>query len=196
MLYEVITLHLGHIRNNLLGDSVSRILKAAGNNIIKVNLINDRGIHICKSMLAWMKWGKNSTPASTGLKGDKLVGDYYVLFDKEYKKQIAELKEAGQTDDEANANAPLILEAREILKKWESGDAEILKIWNMMNSWVYEGFEQTYNNLGITFDKLYYESQTYLLGKEIVHKGLNDGVFVQDEDTSVWIDLTNSYNFV
>jgi len=184
-------LHLGHIRNNLLGDSVSRILKAAGNNIIKVNLINDRGIHICKSMLAWMKWGKNSTPASTGLKGDKLVGDYYVLFDKEYKKQIAELKEAGQTDDEANANAPLILEAREILKKWESGDAEILKIWNMMNSWVYEGFEQTYNNLGITFDKLYYESQTYLLGKEIVHKGLNDGVFVQDEDTSVWIDLTN-----
>ncbi|MDD3687650.1 MAG: arginine--tRNA ligase, partial [Bacteroidales bacterium] len=184
-------LHLGHIRNNLLGDSVSRILAAAGNNVIKVNLINDRGIHICKSMLAWMKWGNNETPETTGKKGDKLVGDYYVRFDKEYKAQIAELKDAGQTDDDAAANAPIMLEAREILIKWEQGDSEILKIWNMMNSWVYAGFDQTYKNLGISFDKLYYESQTYLLGKDIVKKGLDQGIFVQDDDNSVWIDLTN-----
>ncbi len=184
-------LHLGHIRNNLLGDAISKILKAAGNNIIKVNLINDRGIHICKSMLAWIKWGNNSTPETTNLKGDKFVGDYYVLFDKEYKKQIAELIATGQTEEQANANAPLILEAREILKKWEAGDAETLRIWNMMNSWVYKGFEQTYKSLNISFDKLYYESQTYLLGKKIVNKGLDEGIFVQDEDTSVWIDLTN-----
>lgn len=184
-------LHLGHIRNNLLGDSVSRILAAAGNNVIKVNLINDRGIHICKSMLAWMKWGNNDTPETTGKKGDKLVGDYYVRFDKEYKVQIAELKDAGQTEDDAAANAPIMLEAREILIKWEQGDSEILKIWNMMNSWVYAGFDQTYKNLGISFDKLYYESHTYLLGKDIVKKGLDQGIFVQDADNSVWIDLTN-----
>lgn len=183
-------LHLGHIRNNLLGDSVAKILKAAGNNVIKVNLINDRGIHICKSMLAWMKWGNNETPETTGKKGDKLVGDYYVRFDKEYKIQITELKSAGKTDDEATANAPLMLEARDILRKWESGDAEILKIWNMMNSWVYAGFEETYKTLGISFDKLYYESQTYLYGKEIVKKGLEQGIFTQDPDSSVWIDLT------
>jgi arginyl-tRNA synthetase len=184
-------LHLGHIRNNLLGDSVSRILKAAGNNVVRVNLINDRGIHICKSMLAWIKWGNDSTPALTGIKGDKFVGDFYVLFDKEYKKQIAELKENGQSDDEAAANAPLILEVRDLLKKWESGDAETLRIWNMMNSWVYEGFEITYKSLGIEFDKLYYESNTYLLGKKTVNKGLESGIFVQDDDNSVWIDLTN-----
>lgn len=184
-------LHLGHIRNNLLGDSVSRILAATGNNTIKVNLINDRGIHICKSMLAWNKWGNNSTPSQAEKKGDKFVGDYYVLFDKEYKKQIAELKESGQTEEQANANAPLMLEARELLKKWEAGDKEVLRVWNMMNSWVYDGFEQTYKTLGIEFDKLYYESQTYLLGKETVKIGLDEGIFVQDEDSSVWIDLTN-----
>lgn len=184
-------LHLGHIRNNLLGDSISRILKAAGKNVIKVNLINDRGIHICKSMLAWMKWGNGSTPESTGIKGDKLVGDYYVMFDKEYKKQIFQLIEQGQTEEQAKTNSPIILEARESLRKWENGDEDTLRIWNMMNSWVYKGFEKTYNDLGISFDKLYYESQTYLLGKNIVNQGLKNNVFTKDEDNSVWIDLTN-----
>ncbi len=184
-------LHLGHIRNNLLGDAVSRILKAAGNTVIKVNLINDRGIHICKSMLAWIKWGENSTPESTNQKGDKLVGEYYVLFDKKYKEQIAELVATGMTSDEAKEKAPLMLEAREILQKWEAGDKEIRRIWAMMNSWVYDGFEQTYNKLGISFDKVYYESSTYLLGKEIVAEGLEKDIFTQDPDNSVWIDLTN-----
>lgn len=184
-------LHLGHIRNNLLGDSISKILEAAGNNITKVNLINDRGIHICKSMLAWMKWGENATPKSTGLKGDKFVGDFYVLFDKKYKEEIKTLMETGQKEDDAKNNAPLINEAREILKKWEAGDEEIRNIWSTMNSWVYDGFDTTYNTLGISFDKLYYESQTYLQGREIVKQGLDKGVFVQDEDSSVWIDLTN-----
>jgi arginyl-tRNA synthetase len=184
-------LHLGHIRNNLIGDSVSRILAAAGNKVIKVNLINDRGIHICKSMLAWMKWGENSTPKSTGIKGDKFVGNYYVLFDKYYKKQIAELVNSGLKEDEAKDKAPLMLEAREILKKWEAGDDEIKRIWGMMNSWVYEGFDETYNNLGISFDKVYYESNTYLSGKKLVIKGVENGIFTKDEDSSVWIDLSD-----
>ena len=184
-------LHLGHIRNNLLGDAVSRILKAAGNTVIKVNLINDRGIHICKSMLAWIKWGENSTPESTNQKGDKLVGEYYVLFDKKYKEQIAELVNSGLSEDEAKEKAPLMLEAREILQKWEAGDKETRRIWAMMNSWVYDGFEQTYNMLDINFDKVYYESSTYLLGKELVAKGLAKDIFTKDPDNSVWIDLTN-----
>lgn len=184
-------LHLGHIRNNLLGDSVSKILNAAGNNVIKVNLINDRGIHICKSMLAWMKWGENKTPEDTGIKGDKFVGDFYVLFDQKYKEQIKMLVENGMKEDEAKEQAELMQDAREILKKWESGDPEIRKIWEMMNTWVYQGFDITYNRLGISFDKLYYESNTYLSGKDIVKRGLNDKIFVRDEDNSVWIDLTD-----
>jgi arginyl-tRNA synthetase len=184
-------LHLGHIRNNLLGNSISKILNEVGYDIIKANLINDRGIHICKSMLAWMKWGNGTTPESTGLKGDKLVGDYYVLFDKEYKKQIKNLISQGVSEEEAANKAPLILEAREILKKWEAGDSEIREIWSTMNSWVYKGFDVTYKNLGIEFDKLYYESQTYLLGKNIVNDGLEKGIFVKDADGSVWIDLTS-----
>ncbi|MFY9591696.1 MAG: arginine--tRNA ligase, partial [Bacteroidales bacterium] len=184
-------LHLGHIRNNILGDSVSRILKASGNHVIKTNLINDRGIHICKSMLAWMKWGNGETPETSGKKGDKLVGDYYVKFEAEYKKQIEELIKAGQTETQAKANAEIILEAHEILRKWENGDEEIRKTWRMMNSWVYKGFEQTYSDLGISFDKVYYESNTYLLGKDIVKQGLENEIFVRDEDSSVWIDLTD-----
>ncbi|HNQ69380.1 MAG TPA: arginine--tRNA ligase [Bacteroidales bacterium] len=184
-------LHLGHIRNNLLGDSVSRICKAAGIKVIKVNLINDRGIHICKSMLAWIKWGKNKTPQDSGLKGDKFVGDFYVLFEKKYRSQISELIKSGKTEDEAKVEAPLIVEAHELLKKWENGDKKVLQIWNMMNSWVYEGFEETYNSLSISFDKVYYESQTYLLGKDIVLKGLSEGKFVKDPDSSIWIDLTD-----
>ncbi len=184
-------LHLGHIRNNLLGDSVSRILDAVGNKVIKVNLINDRGIHICKSMLAWIKWGENKTPETTGIKGDKFVGDFYVLFDKKYKEQIEDLIKQGQTEKEAKENAPLINEARKLLQKWEAQDKETLKIWEMMNSWVYKGFETTYNNLKISFDKLYYESQTYLLGRDIVEKGLKKQIFIKEEDSSVWIDLTN-----
>lgn len=184
-------LHLGHIRNNLIGDSVSKILKEAGNEIIKVNLINDRGIHICKSMLAWIKWGNNITPKEAGIKGDKLVGDFYVLFDKEYKKQIQELVNKGNSKEDAENLAPLILEARKVLRRWENKDPEIIKIWEMMNSWVYEGFEKTYNDLNINFDKIYYESQTYLLGKSIIEEGLKKGIFYREEDSSVWIDLTN-----
>lgn len=184
-------LHLGHIRNNILGDSISRILKATDKNVIKTNLINDRGIHICKSMLAWMKWGNGETPETSGKKGDKLVGDYYVKFEDEYKKQIEELIKSGQTETQAKANAAIILEAHEILRKWENGDEEILRIWKMMNSWVYKGFEKTYSDLGINFDKLYYESDTYLLGKDIVNQGLENEIFVRDEDNSVWIDLTD-----
>ena len=183
-------LHLGHVRNNLLGFSVAEILSAAGFEVVKANLVNDRGIHICKSMLAWQKFGDGETPGSTGEKGDHLVGKYYVLFDKEYKKQIDELKNAGQTEDEAKKNAPVIKEAQEMLQKWETGDAEVIGLWKTMNSWVYEGFDATYKKLGVDFDKFYYESNTYLLGKDIIEEGLQKGVFFKKDDGSVWIDLT------
>lgn len=184
-------LHLGHIRNNLLGYSVSEILKAAGNDVIKVQIINDRGIHICKSMVAWEKFGQGETPDSTGMKGDKLVGKYYVEFDREYKKQIEQQIEAGVDAKEAKEKAPLIIEAREMLKKWEQGDTEVVKLWETMNGWVYKGFEETYSRLGVDFDKYYYESDTYLLGKKVVEEGLEKGVFEKDPDGSVWIDLTD-----
>lgn len=183
-------LHLGHIRNNLLGYSVAQILKANGHNVLKVNLVNDRGIHICKSMLAWKLYGNGETPASTGEKGDHLVGRYYVEFDKHYKAQIKELMEQGQSEDEAKKNAPIICEAHEMLRKWEAKDAEVYALWEKMNGWVYDGFNVTYKALGVDFDKIYYESQTYLLGKSIVEEGLEKGVFFRKEDGSVWIDLT------
>ncbi|WP_374164346.1 arginine--tRNA ligase [Arcticibacter sp. MXS-1] len=183
-------LHLGHIRNNLLGYSVSKILEASGYEVIKANLVNDRGIHICKSMLAWKKFGEGETPQSSGLKGDHLVGKYYVIFDKEYKKQIDELKAAGQTEDEAKKNAPLIREAQQMLQQWEAGEPEVIELWKKMNGWVYEGFDVTYKKLGVSFDKYYYESGTYLLGKDIIDEGLEKGVFFRKEDNSVWIDLT------
>lgn len=184
-------LHLGHIRNNLLGYSVSEILKAAGNEVYKVQVINDRGIHICKSMVAWQKYGNGETPESTGLKGDKLVGNYYVKFDQEYKKEIAQLKEEGKSEDEAKAEAPIFVEAQEMLRKWEANDPEVVKLWEMMNQWVYKGFDKTYKALGVDFDKNYYESQTYILGKDEVLKGLEDGVFYKKADGSVWIDLSD-----
>lgn len=184
-------LHLGHIRNNLLGFSVSEILKAAGNNVYKTQIINDRGIHICKSMVAWQKFGNGETPHSANLKGDKLVGNYYVRFDKEYKVQIAELMALGKTEEEAKAAAPIFVEAKNMLLKWEAGDEEVVALWEKMNQWVYEGFEKTYNALGVDFDKNYYESQTYLLGKDVVNQGLEQGVFYKKDDGSVWIDLTN-----
>ncbi len=183
-------LHLGHVRNNLLGFSVAEILGAAGYEVIKSNLVNDRGIHICKSMLAWQKFGNGETPESTGMKGDHLAGKYYVLFDKEYKKQIDELKTAGQTEDEAKKNAPIIKEAQEMLLKWEAGDTAVIDLWKTMNGWVYAGFAETYKKLGVNFDKYYYESNTYLLGKDIIEEGLQKGVFFKKEDGSVWIDLT------
>ncbi|MDB5004049.1 MAG: arginine--tRNA ligase [Mucilaginibacter sp.] len=183
-------LHLGHVRNNLLGYSVAKILDAAGYEVIKANLVNDRGIHICKSMLAWQKWGNGETPESTKEKGDHLVGKYYVIFDKEYKKQIEELKAIGQTEEEAKKNAPLIKEAQEMLLKWEAGDDAVIDLWQTMNGWVYEGFGETYKKLGVAFDKFYYESNTYLLGKDIVEEGLASGVFFKKDDGSVWIDLT------
>ncbi len=183
-------LHLGHVRNNLLGYSVSELLKAYGYDVVKVNLVNDRGIHICKSMLAWQKWGNGETPESTGLKGDHLVGKYYVIFDKEYKKEIDALKAEGQTEEEAKKNAPLIKEAQQMLLKWEQGDEEVVSLWKTMNEWVYAGFNVTYKNLGVDFDKFYYESNTYLLGKGTVDEGLAKGVFFKKEDGSVWIDLT------
>lgn len=183
-------LHLGHVRNNLLGYSVSELLKAYGYDIVKVNLVNDRGIHICKSMLAWQKWGNGETPESAGLKGDHLVGKYYVIFDKEYKKEIDVLKSEGQTEEEAKKNAPLIKEAQQMLVKWEQGDEEVVSLWKTMNEWVYAGFNVTYKNLGVDFDKFYYESNTYLLGKGTVEEGLAKGVFFKKEDGSVWIDLT------
>jgi arginyl-tRNA synthetase len=183
-------LHLGHIRNNLLGFSVAQILAAAGYDVVKANLVNDRGIHICKSMLAWQKFGNGETPESSGLKGDHLVGKYYVLFDKAYKTQIEELKAEGQTEDEAKKNAPFIKEAQEMLQKWEAGDAEVLDLWKTMNGWVYAGFAETYKQLGVDFDKYYYESNTYLLGKDIIEEGLEKGVFFRKPDGSVWIDLT------
>lgn len=183
-------LHLGHVRNNLLGYSVSELLKAYGYDVVKVNLVNDRGIHICKSMLAWQKWGNGETPESTGIKGDHLVGKYYVIFDKEYKKEIEALKVTGQTEEEAKKNAPLIKEAQNMLQQWEAGDEAVVSLWTTMNSWVYAGFDVTYKNLGVDFDKYYYESNTYLLGKGTVEEGLAKGVFLKKEDGSVWIDLT------
>ena len=184
-------LHLGHIRNNLLGFSVAEILAAAGYEVVKTNLVNDRGIHICKSMLAWQKFGNGETPNSSGLKGDHLVGKYYVLFDKEYKKQIEALIAAGNSEEESKKNAPLIVEAQEMLLKWEAGDPDVISLWKTMNSWVYEGFTETYKTLGVNFDKFYFESGTYLLGKDIIEEGLQKGVFFKKEDSSVWIDLTD-----
>jgi arginyl-tRNA synthetase len=183
-------LHLGHVRNNLLGYSVSELLKADGYDVVKVNLVNDRGIHICKSMLAWQKWGNGETPESAGMKGDHLVGKYYVVFDREYKKEIDALKAEGQTEEDAKKNAPLIKEAQQMLLKWEQGDAEVVALWEKMNGWVYDGFDVTYKKLGVDFDKYYYESNTYLLGKDTVEEGLAKGVFFKKDDGSVWIDLT------
>lgn len=184
-------LHLGHIRNNLLGYSVAQILAANGHKVIKANLVNDRGIHICKSMLAWKLYGNGETPASSGLKGDHLVGKYYVEFDKHYKAQIQELTAAGQSEEEAKKSAPIMLQAQEMLRKWEAKDPEVHALWETMNGWVYDGFEVTYKALGVDFDKVYYESQTYLLGKSLVEEGLRKGVFYRRDDNSVWIDLTS-----
>ena len=183
-------LHLGHIRNNLLGFSLSEILKANGKRVVKTNIVNDRGIHICKSMVAWQKWGKGKTPKNTGIKGDHLVGDFYVLFDKHYRQEIAQLMEQGQSKEEAEQNAPLITEARELLRKWEAKDPETIKLWKNMNQWVYDGFDITYKELGVDFDKIYYESDTYLVGKDEVLRGLKDEIFDQRDDRSVWADLT------
>ncbi len=183
-------LHLGHIRNNLLGYSVAEIIKASGKKVYKTQIINDRGIHICKSMLAWQRLGNGETPESAGLKGDKLVGNYYVAFDKAYKEEIAQLIAAGKTEEAAKKQAPILLEAQEMLLKWEAGDEAVVSLWKMMNAWVYKGFEQTYKELGVDFDKNYYESLTYLLGKDVVADGLARGVFYKKEDGSVWIDLT------
>lgn len=183
-------LHLGHVRNNLLGYAVAELLKADGYEVFKVNLVNDRGIHICKSMLAWEKWGNGETPETSGLKGDHLVGKYYVIFDKEYKKEIETLITQGQTEDEGKKNAPLIKEAQAMLLAWEAGDDAVISLWKKMNGWVYDGFAVSYKNLGVDFDKYYYESNTYLLGKDTVEEGLEKGVFFKKEDGSVWIDLT------
>ncbi len=183
-------LHLGHIRNNLLGDSVSRLLKASGNNVIKTTLVNDRGVHICKSMLAWLKVGSGATPESTGKKGDHLVGDMYVAFNEIFKKEVEELVAGGMDEETAKKEAPCLKEAHEMLQKWEAGDKEVRDLWAKMNGWVLKGFDESYKALGITFDKVYYESQTYLLGKELVQRGLDMGVFVKDPDGSVWCDLT------
>ncbi len=183
-------LHLGHVRNNLLGFSLAEILKACGNRVIKTNIVNDRGIHICKSMLAWKKWGEGATPESTGKKGDHLIGDFYVLFDKHYKAELKELEEKGMSKEEAEAASPLMKEAREMLVKWENKDPEIRSLWEMMNSWVYAGFDETYKRMGVNFDKIYYESETYLEGKEKVLEGLEAGKMYRKEDGSVWADLT------
>jgi arginyl-tRNA synthetase len=184
-------LHLGHLRNNFLGYSVAEILKANGHEVVKTQIINDRGIHICKSMLAWEKFGNGETPISSGLKGDKLVGKYYVAFDKKYKEEIASLLEAGKTKEEAERQAPILIEAQEMLMKWEGNDPEIIELWKTMNSWVYEGFAVTYNTMGVDFDKLYYESDTYILGKDIVDEGLKKKVLYKKEDGSVWCDLSD-----
>ncbi|WP_289039035.1 arginine--tRNA ligase [uncultured Zobellia sp.] len=184
-------LHLGHIRNNLLGYSVAEILKASGKKVYKTQIINDRGIHICKSMLAWKRFGNGETPESTGLKGDKLVGNYYVAFDKAYKAEIAEIVANGTDKKVAEKEAPILLEAQEMLQKWEAGDEEVVALWKEMNGWVYKGFDVTYKNLGVDFDTLYYESNTYLLGKDVVAGGLEKGIFYKKEDGSVWIDLTD-----
>ena len=184
-------LHLGHIRNNLLGYSIAEILKASGENVKKVNLVNDRGIHICKSMLAWQKWGGGETPESTGVKGDNLVGKYYVKFDQEYKAEIKKMVAQGMDEDEAKKQAPLMLEAQQMLRDWEAKKPEVYELWETMNAWVYAGFDVTYKRLGVDFDKIYYESDTYLLGKEIVLKGLKDGILYQSENGAVWADLTD-----
>tara|TARA_B110000046_G_scaffold66856_1_gene74786 strand:+ start:3850 stop:5625 length:1776 start_codon:yes stop_codon:yes gene_type:complete len=184
-------LHLGHVRNNLLGYSVAEIIKASGKKVYKTQIINDRGIHICKSMLAWEKFGNGETPTSSGLKGDKLVGNYYVRFDQEYKKEISNLIAQGKTEEEAKKEAPLLLEAQQMLLKWEAGDEQVVSLWKEMNSWVYIGFDVTYKNMGVDFDTLYYESNTYLLGKDVVAQGLEKGVFYKKEDGSVWCDLTD-----
>lgn len=183
-------LHLGHIRNNLLGYSVAEILKADGNKVYKTQIINDRGIHICKSMLAWQRFGHEETPETAGLKGDKLVGNYYVKFDKAYKEEVSYLIAQGKTEEEAKAEAPILKDAQEMLRKWEAGDPEVVSLWKKMNQWVYDGFEETYDKLGVDFDKNYFESETYLLGKNVVAEGLEKGVFYRKEDGSVWIDLT------
>lgn len=183
-------LHMGHIRNILLGYTISNILTANGLKVLKTNIVNDRGIHICKSMLAWKKWGNGETPESSGMKGDHLVGKYYVVFDKHYKAEVAQLEAQGKTKEEAEAQAPLILEAREMLRQWEAGDAEVVNLWKTMNEWVYAGFDVTYNKLGVDFDKIYYESSTYIDGRDVVLQGLKDGVLYQKEDKSIWIDLT------
>ena len=187
-------LHLGHIRNNLLGFSLSRILKANGNKVVKTNIVNDRGIHICKSMLAWQKWGNGDTPESVGKKGDHLIGDYYVAFDRHYKAEVAELmeKNPNMTKEEAEAASPLMQQARDMLRRWEAGDEEIRSLWRTMNSWVYAGFDETYKRLGVDFDKIYYESETYLEGKEKVLEGLEKGIMYRKEDGSVWADLTDA----
>ena len=184
-------LHLGHIRNNLLGYSLAEIMKANGYKVIKTNIVNDRGIHICKSMLAWQKFGAGATPASVGKKGDHLVGDYYVAFDKAYKEEIKALMADGMSEDDAKKNAPLMLEAQEMLRKWEAGDAEVRNLWQTMNQWVYDGFDETYKRMGVDFDKIYYESETYLVGKEKVNEGLAKGLFFTKEDGSVWADMTD-----
>lgn len=183
-------LHLGHVRNNLLGYSLAEVMKANGNKVVKTNIVNDRGIHICKSMLAWQKWGNGATPESTGKKGDHLIGDFYVMFDKHYKQELKGLEEKGMTIKEAEAASTLMEEAREMLRRWEAGDQETYALWEMMNSWVYAGFDETYKMMGVDFDKIYYESQTYLEGKSKVLEGLEKGVFYQREDGSVWADLT------
>ena len=184
-------LHLGHVRNNLLGYSIARILEASGNRVFKTNIVNDRGIHICKSMLAWQRWGNGATPESTGKKGDHLIGDFYVLFDKHYKAELTVLMNEGKTKEEAEAASPLMADARAMLRRWEDGDEEIRSLWSMMNSWVYAGFDETYKRMGVSFDEIYYESETYLLGKEEVLRGLKEGKFVQDPDGSVWADFTD-----
>ena len=184
-------LHLGHVRNNLLGYSIARILEASGNRVFKTNIVNDRGIHVCKSMLAWQRWGNGATPESTGKKGDHLIGDFYVLFDKHYKAELTALMNEGKTKEEAEAASPLMADARAMLRRWEDGDEEIRSLWSTMNSWVYAGFDETYKRMGVSFDEIYYESETYLLGKEEVLRGLKEGKFVQDPDGSVWADFTD-----
>ena len=184
-------LHLGHVRNNLLGNALAQIIAANGNRVVKTNIVNDRGIHICKSMLAWLKYGNGETPESSGKKGDHLIGDYYVAFDKHYKAEVNELMEQGMTKEEAEAASPLMKEAREMLVKWEAGDPEVRALWKKMNDWVYAGFDETYRMMGVSFDKIYYESNTYLEGKKKVLEGLDKGLFYRKEDGSVWADLTN-----
>ena len=183
-------LHLGHVRNNLLGYSLSKIMEANGYKVVKTNIVNDRGIHICKSMLAWLKWGEGATPESTGKKGDHLIGDFYVAFDKHYKAEIKELVEKGMSQEEAEKQAPLIQEAHDMLRRWEAGDPEVRALWEKMNSWVYAGFDETYKRMGVSFDKIYYESDTYLVGRDTVLEGLEKGLFYRKEDNSVWADLT------
>ena len=183
-------LHLGHVRNNLLGYSLSKIMEANGYKVVKTNIVNDRGIHICKSMLAWLKWGEGATPESTGKKGDHLIGDFYVAFDKHYKAEVKELVEKGMSQEEAEKQAPLIQEAHDMLRRWEAGDAEVRALWKKMNGWVYAGFDETYKRMGVAFDKIYYESDTYLVGRDTVLEGLNKGLFYRKDDNSVWADLT------